>query len=427
MSSSVVPLEHESSAKVLIYESEARQIAEHTDRWPDLETGGDLFGYWTHSHAAVISFVVGPGSSSRHGETSFYQDEFYLQDLGADLFRHHGLQHIGAWHSHHQLGLNEPSSKDIRTVQSGIRSCDWSRFLLMITTLDTAGMVFANYYMVLRGHDAPIPLRIIVLPGISPFRQLDLTEHDRTVTKPVEDVQWRPGPFTPVSPSHLSVDDVAPSAWFTSIDGKDRLRGIVQGFADHRTSCRIFVGRDRKAIRLVLPDCELLLLHGFPESPPLIVSGLEGVSPPNWTSSISLVDWYFAIPPFRKEKDDPGTLEENDRSPTTERDLLEHSEQDVASDLVASANNLHFKNDESSLLDLIANIGQSLHSQHRLDIDQITETNRQLATLAQRLKDMNTQLKQTRTQHIATRWIIVIGVSFIVLATTIIELLLASR
>ena len=293
----------------------------------------------------------------------------------------------------------------------------------MITTLDTAGVVLANYYIVLREHDAPIPVRIIELPGISPIRNSYPTERDRTVAKAVEEVQWNPGPHTPVSSPHLSVDDVAPSAWFTSVDGKELLRGILQGFSDHRTRCRIFVGHDRKTIRLVLPNCELLLLHGFPESPPRIVSVLEGVSPPNWTSTTSLVDWYFAIPPLRKTR--PRNFKGNNRSPTTEKVLLKHSEQDVVSNLETTTNDLQFKDNECSLLEPIANIEQSLQSQRRVVIDQTTETNRQLLTIAQRLKDMNSRLRQTRTQHIVTRWVIVVGLSLIVVATTIIELVLA--
>jgi hypothetical protein len=35
--------------KTLIYEQELEHIAGWVQEYPNLETGGDLFGFWTHS------------------------------------------------------------------------------------------------------------------------------------------------------------------------------------------------------------------------------------------------------------------------------------------------------------------------------------------------------------------------------------------
>ena len=79
-------------AKLLIYGSEAERLAQLTAQYPDIETGGDLFGYWTHSGSPVVSFAIGPGRSSRHHFTSFYQDETYLREVGTELYDQHGRQ-----------------------------------------------------------------------------------------------------------------------------------------------------------------------------------------------------------------------------------------------------------------------------------------------------------------------------------------------
>lgn len=155
--------------KVLIYAAEALRIARFVREYPSIETGGELFGYWTNSGAPVVSYAVGPGRGSVHRDTSFHQNADWLHGLGTDLYDRHALQHIGAWHSHHRFGLNEPSWMDIRTVVRGIE--ERSKFLLMIATLDAApeSPVVQNYYLVGRtGRYRPLRLRS--LPGESPFR-----------------------------------------------------------------------------------------------------------------------------------------------------------------------------------------------------------------------------------------------------------------
>src|SRR5262249_46028940 len=47
--------------KLLAYEGELDQIAGWASASPDLETGGDLFGFWTHGGAPTVEFVLGPG------------------------------------------------------------------------------------------------------------------------------------------------------------------------------------------------------------------------------------------------------------------------------------------------------------------------------------------------------------------------------
>ena len=156
---------------ISIYSEEAVRISRFVKAYPNLETGGDLFGFWTNSGAPVVSYVIGPGKESEHHHACFYQDVEWLREAGTSLYDRHGLQHIGEWHSHHRLGLKKPSRGDIRTVVRGMAAKNWSKFVLMIATLDGSeeGRVAQNYYLVNPNGDYE-PLRPRALPGGSPFR-----------------------------------------------------------------------------------------------------------------------------------------------------------------------------------------------------------------------------------------------------------------
>ena len=178
-----VPTDWHRANRISIYNEEAERISRFVMAYPNLETGGDLFGFWTNSGAPVVSYVIGPGRYSRHCYASFYQDAEWLHDAGTGLYDRHGLQHIGEWHSHHQLGLNQPSAGDIRTVVRGMEAKNWSKFVLMIATRDArpGSPVVQSYYLVNPDGDYK-PLRPRVLPGGSPFR----TEPHDTREEPLE-------------------------------------------------------------------------------------------------------------------------------------------------------------------------------------------------------------------------------------------------
>lgn len=185
--------------KVAIYTDEALRIARFVREYPCIETGGELFGYWLESGAPVVSYILGPGRGSIHRHASFHQNVDWLQEIGTALYDRHSLQHIGSWHSHHRLGMNEPSWGDIRTVVRGIEGR--SKFLLMIATLDTApnSPVVQNYYLVSPDGDYK-PLRLKSLPGGSPFRTEPAHPGEESVQDPAAIVPWCSGEL--VRPFH---------------------------------------------------------------------------------------------------------------------------------------------------------------------------------------------------------------------------------
>lgn len=121
---------------VAIYVSEYKQICAWVFKNQTLETGGDLFGLWYDDHTAVIQFVLGPGINCQRTATSFYQDVGYLEKVGSYLTGKEGLCHIGEWHSHHTIGLKQPSGGDERTVWTNMPKYGLRRFLLFIANFE---------------------------------------------------------------------------------------------------------------------------------------------------------------------------------------------------------------------------------------------------------------------------------------------------
>lgn len=118
--------------RAIIYRSEldfiSRCILDHTD----IETGGELFGFWTAGGIPVVLFAIGPGKNANHQTTFFNQDIEYLKRVGRCLFDKYGLLHIGEWHSHHTLGLAQPSGHDAETMASSITNNHLGRFLMAL-------------------------------------------------------------------------------------------------------------------------------------------------------------------------------------------------------------------------------------------------------------------------------------------------------
>ncbi len=118
--------------KPMIFRSELDFISRCILDRPNIETGGQLFGYWAEDGTPVVLFAIGPGANANHKPTFFNQDVNYLLTVGTELRDRFGLMHIGEWHSHHQLGLARPSGHDVDTMVSTIREKHLARFLLCI-------------------------------------------------------------------------------------------------------------------------------------------------------------------------------------------------------------------------------------------------------------------------------------------------------
>ncbi len=124
--------ERHPSPLAIIYRSELDYLSRCIRDYPNIETGGQLFGFWTNQGAPVVLYVIGPGRDANHEQAFFNQDLRYLDLVGNLLLDRYGLQHIGEWHSHHQLGLARPSGHDASTMFHALERVPLRHLLLCI-------------------------------------------------------------------------------------------------------------------------------------------------------------------------------------------------------------------------------------------------------------------------------------------------------
>ena len=121
-----------------VYEKDLRKIQELVQPHPNIETGGDLFGLWQDERTVIIQRFIGPGEKCKRTPTSFHQDVEYLHRVGSLITAEEGLCNVGEWHSHHQIGMPQPSGADRRTVFSNMPQLGLERFVLFIATIEKA-------------------------------------------------------------------------------------------------------------------------------------------------------------------------------------------------------------------------------------------------------------------------------------------------
>ncbi len=116
------------------WQSVLQCIAATSAAWRDLETGGYLYGLWTHAGRAVVLFASSPGPNAVHQPTHFAQDVDHFRRVTRFLQETYGIQLVGRWHSHHALGLDHLSSGDERTIRSLSQRNNLSRLVEIIVT-----------------------------------------------------------------------------------------------------------------------------------------------------------------------------------------------------------------------------------------------------------------------------------------------------
>ena len=155
-----------------MFEEDYARITKEVLRYPDLETGGDLFGLWTSEERGLnplIHIVLGPGTGCKRTKYSFHQHIPYLQQVGSLLTNDFMLGHIGEWHSHHQLTLFEPSSGDYSTVRRNYPS-GFHGFLLIIANILPNEAVSLSPFLFRESSERVERGHVVLLKGSSPFR-----------------------------------------------------------------------------------------------------------------------------------------------------------------------------------------------------------------------------------------------------------------
>lgn len=161
------------SSAMPIFESEYQTILDEVARHPRDETGGDLYGSLTHGGSPVIWVATGPGPRAQHSTVEFAQDPVFITERQRQLWDEYGLQYVGSWHSHHQLGLPHPSGGDVRSVQQYARRHSRTVSTEILATIESGRIVLRAFLYrdaanaVGAGY-VEVPFRL--LPRASPVR-----------------------------------------------------------------------------------------------------------------------------------------------------------------------------------------------------------------------------------------------------------------
>lgn len=169
---SVLNRTEEPAHSVVIYQSELDFVSRWILDYPYCETGGELFGFWTATGVPIVLYAIGPGLNANHQVAFYNQDMAYLLTVGKILMSRFGLQHIGEWHSHHQLGLAHPSEYDAATMMHGIKRQNLGRFLLGIGTYTEKGSLFNAFNFSQKAGKAYRCATWDVKDGESPYRKV---------------------------------------------------------------------------------------------------------------------------------------------------------------------------------------------------------------------------------------------------------------
>lgn len=263
--------------EVVIYRSEQDYIQKCILEYPRLETGGQLFGYWTPKGRPVVLYAIGPGPHAGHHRTFFEQDIDYLDLVGNAIVKNFGLCHIGEWHSHHQLGLAQPSGYDASNMQNNVDRLNLNHFLLCIGSCNDREATL-NPFIFYQGARQYLKGSWNEMFIDSPFRTVidnalkSILAHPQThIVNSTQDVTFR----QEASPKPKIYDE---GYWLNEKENGMVLKNIVDYIKDCNPGCNVEVKLENntKYVHAIVNskgkiNHDIMFDKEFPNSPPRII------------------------------------------------------------------------------------------------------------------------------------------------------------
>lgn len=261
--------------KCLIYQSELDVMAKYMADSPSIETGGELFGYWSNKFEPIIQFVSGPGKNALHEIAFFRQDPEYLNVVGQVLFNEYGLFHIGTWHSHHRLGLEYPSHHDSFSMNNAVKTHGLSKFILMIGT-------YRKGVASVKGFSYPSAdnleeVRFQLIKSKSPIRkQLEISHPDVVITSKIKNKKMEN--FEKIENQNIAVFPMG--SFLESKAGQSKLYEITEVLKNENDNVRILQSESNSEVYLSFrkrgDSYELVFPSAFPVTPPILLIIRDG-------------------------------------------------------------------------------------------------------------------------------------------------------
>ena len=265
------------SKVAIIYRSELDFVSRCILDRTNIETGGQLFGFWTGKGVPVVLFAIGPGPRANHQMTFFNQDVQYLVSVGTILVRKYGLQHIGEWHSHHQLGLAHPSGHDASTMVNNIKRSNLGQFLLSIGNCSETESTFNAFtFTQSMGYDY-IHAAWDIKEVDSPFRTMISADPElqALILNPVTQRAQHGKLLTTVAHEAFVAPTYAQDYWLKTRENNLVLKSIMDFLASRNQDGRCTAQLDNLGqVHLSLVDrgeqVRVVFVAGFPDTPPLV-------------------------------------------------------------------------------------------------------------------------------------------------------------
>ncbi len=234
------------NSKAIVYSSELDFISRCILDYPDIETGGDLFGFWTYSGFPVIQYAIGPGPKSYRDWGFFKQDIEYLKIMGKSLRERHGLQHIGEWHSHHTMGLAEPSGHDVNTVIRAINNYNLGKFFLVIGNIRQKATTVNGFMFRKNDNNNHEHTAWVILESESPIR----SDVDQVFSKDLIHVPDTLKPnhhfllTTTLDEAPLIKANFSENSWLSTKEGQNDLKVIFEYLQEDFGKARMYLDKE---------------------------------------------------------------------------------------------------------------------------------------------------------------------------------------
>ena len=157
-----------------LFLSEIKTIAYEASRFPETETGGDLYGLWTANGNPVVYLATGPGKNAKATSLIFEMDVENMKRSEDTMLASFGLQYLGDWHSHHHLPLDRPSLGDQQRIRTICRNNNRSRMCeIIVNHVEEDGVIYEKISAYVYVHNVLHSTEVCVLAAEeSPIRRL---------------------------------------------------------------------------------------------------------------------------------------------------------------------------------------------------------------------------------------------------------------
>jgi len=260
--------------RVIIYKGELEYISRCILDYPNYETGGNLFGFYTTFRIPIIQYVIGPGENSVRSSSYFQQDETFFNNNADMLINDHALHHIGTWHSHHQLSIDHPSGGDSNSMFDGMKKDELQTFLLIIGTYNNkkTGANAYCYNLLNRNYHH---CQWVVLNEESPIRYQFDKKHSKIIHFPHTNIPiMHQIKSVPLCGDYVEKKiTYTKGYWLNDKNNKLEIKIIIDYLKNRYENVSFYLQETDKTLKITIHDKEniMIIFHNeFPIKPPTI-------------------------------------------------------------------------------------------------------------------------------------------------------------